>query len=250
MLKLQPKSLFVGQNQIYLPYCHSSNDVASEVGQSDGFIDGTLVITDFQTHGRGQRGTTWESQSGKNLMMSLVLDTSFLSLNNQFKLSMVTALGIVGGLRVLGLQDAIIKWPNDIYIGEKKVGGVLIENSLRENKLRYSVIGMGLNVSQETFDNPRATSLNSNLDSPVSRERVGDAVCENLEKYFVLLKQGVDIKSEYLRQLLGFRKKRRFVSEGVEFEGIITGVSESGELEVESEFSKKVFDIKEISFCF
>ena len=250
MLKLQPKSLFVGQNQIYLPYCHSSNDVASEVGQSDGFIDGTLVITDFQTHGRGQRGTTWESQSGKNLMMSLVLNTSFLSLNNQFKLSMVTALGIVGGLQELGLQDAIIKWPNDIYIGEKKVGGVLIENSLRENKLRYSVIGMGLNVSQETFDNPRATSLNSNLDLPVSRERVGEAVCENLEKYFVLLKQGVDIKSEYLRQLLGFRKKRRFISEGVEFEGIITGVSESGELKVESEFSKKVFDIKEISFCF
>jgi BirA family biotin operon repressor/biotin-[acetyl-CoA-carboxylase] ligase len=250
LLKLQPKSLFVGQNQIYLPYCHSSNDVASEIGQRDGFIDGTLVITDFQTQGRGQRGTSWESENGKNLMMSLVLDTSFLSLNNQFKLSMVTSLGIVTGLKELGLEEAIIKWPNDIYIGEKKVGGVLIENGLRENKLRYSVIGMGLNVSQETFDNPRATCLNSHLDMPVTREQIGEAVCENIEKYFNRLKEGMDIKSEYLSQLLGFQRKRRFVSDSVEFEGIITGVSESGKLEVESEFSKKVFDIKEISFCF
>lgn len=250
MLKLQPKSLFVGQNQIYLPHCHSSNDIAIEIGKKGNFIDGTVVITDFQTKGRGQRGTTWESEKGQNLMMTVLLDASFLGLNEQFRLSMVTALGIVKGLRQLGVKEAMIKWPNDIYIGEKKAGGVLIENSIRENKLRFSVIGIGLNISQEIFDSPRATSINAHLKAPLKRETVGEAVCENLESYLNLLKKGADLKSEYLSLLLGFKENRVYISEGTEFEGTISGILDNGKLEIESEFSKKVYDIKEISFCF
>ncbi len=249
MLKLQPKSLFVGQKQVYLPHCHSTNDVASGLGQNGTFTDGTLVITDYQTGGRGQRGTAWEGQPGKNLMMSLLLDTSFLDVSRQFDLSICTAVGVWSALKATGLGNARIKWPNDLYAGTRKVGGILIENTLRESRLRSSVVGIGINIHQNTFGNPRASSL-SLEGCTADRDTLAEQVCSHFEHFYSRLRQGEDLRADYLAVLLGLNEDREYIFQDQKFRGVIRGISEDGELIVESELSKKNFDIKEISFCF
>lgn len=249
MLKLQPKSLFVGQKQVYLPHCHSTNDVASGLGQKDAFTDGTLVITDYQSRGRGQRGTTWEGEAGKNLMMSLLLDTSFLEISRQFDLSICAALGVWSALRSAGLMNARIKWPNDLYAGDRKVGGILIESTLRDSRLRSSVVGIGINIHQDTFGNPRASSL-ALEGCTVDRNTLAEAVCSHFEHFYLKLREGEDLREDYLAVLLGLDEEREYIFQDQRFTGIIRGVSAGGELIVESKLSKKNFDIKEISFCF
>ncbi len=249
MLKIQPKSLFVGQKQIYLPYCHSTNDVALELSKKSDFFDGTLVITDFQTAGRGQRGTVWESSSGQNLTMSLLIDSSFLKLQQQFELSMCAAVAALAAIKSFFSAKAEVKWPNDLYLNNKKVGGILIENSLREGNLRTSVIGVGINISQTTFENPRATSL-FNEGIEVSREVFSERFCEYFETYLLMIKQGQSLRDIYLINLLGMNEKRKYVVGEQEFYGVIKGIDKDGLLIVDSEFSQKTFDIKEITFCF
>ncbi|WP_367913483.1 biotin--[acetyl-CoA-carboxylase] ligase [Leadbetterella sp. DM7] len=249
MLKLQPKSLFVGQKQIYLPHCHSTNDVASGLSQNGTFTDGTLVITDYQSKGRGQRGTQWEGEPGKNLMMSLLLDTSFLDVARQFDLSLCAALGVHAALRSAGLANARVKWPNDLYAGNRKIGGILIENILRESRLRSSVVGIGINISQNTFGNLQASSL-SLEGCTVDRDTLAEQVCFYFEQYYLRLQQGDDLRREYLPVLLGLNEEREYISGDTKFTGIIRGISETGQLIVESELPRKNFDIKEISFCF
>lgn len=249
MLKLQPKSLFVGQKQVYLPHCHSTNDVASGLSQNGDFTDGTLVITDYQSRGRGQRGTAWEGEPGKNLMMSLLLDTSFLEVSRQFDLSIGAALGVWSALRSAGLENARIKWPNDLFAGARKVGGILIENSVRESRLRSSVVGIGINIRQNTFGNPRASSLNRE-GCTVDRDTLAELICAHFEHFYLRLRGGEDLREEYLAVLFGRDEEREFIFQNQKFRGIIRGVSEGGQLMVESELSRKIFDIKEISFCF
>lgn len=249
MLKLQPKSLFVGQKQVYLPHCHSTNDVASGLSQNGNFTDGTLVITDYQTRGRGQRGTAWEGEPGKNLMMSLLLETSFLDISRQFDLSICAALGVGAALKSAGLENARVKWPNDLYAANRKVGGILIENTLRESRLRSSVVGIGINIHQDTFGNPRASSL-SREGCRVDRDTLAGLVCTHFEHFYLRLRNGEHLREEYLAVLLGLNEVREYIFQDQKFKGIIRDVSENGELMVESELSRKKFDIKEISFCF
>jgi BirA family biotin operon repressor/biotin-[acetyl-CoA-carboxylase] ligase len=249
LLKLQPKTLFVGQNQVFLPNCHSTNDVAAEVAQAGGQYDGTVVYTDFQWAGRGQRGTAWFAASGLNLMMSVVLDSSFLLLQRQFDLSIGVALAARAALSAAGLEEAKIKWPNDLYVRDKKIGGILIENHLSGSKLQYSIVGLGMNVSQSDGLPERATSL-ALEGSLVDRDALWVLVCEHLEAELNLLKSGIDRRDYYLQHMLGFGERRTFEAGGVRFEGEIEGISPEGLLLLKSEHSKKKFDIKEISFCF
>lgn len=220
-----------------------------ELGQKTDFFDGTIVVTDFQTAGRGQRGTSWQSEAGKNLMMSLLIDSSFLDLGTHFELSMCTAISIYETLKDFGIKDVSVKWPNDVYIKNKKVGGVLIENSIRNKTFRCSVIGFGLNLSQEVFENPRATSL-LNEGFEVSRETFIENFSSFFEKKLLKIKAGESLKLVYYDILMGFEKEREFIHKETVFKGIIKGVTDFGELIIESELSKKKFDIKEVSFVF
>lgn len=249
MLKLHPKTLFVGQNRVFLPNCHSTNDIASQQIERGDNYDGLLVYTDFQSAGRGQRGTVWQAEPGQNVMMSVVLNTSYVPVNKQFDLSVAAALGVYSGLDSLGVQDLSVKWPNDLYLQDKKLGGILIESSIREGKLKSSIIGIGLNVNQRDHLPERAVSL-ALAGYNYSRDEVICALCEGIEKYVLLLKKGQDLRQEYYRVMLGYQKERTFASEGITFQGVIVGIGESGELLVTSDHSKKKFDIKEISFCF
>lgn len=122
--------------------------------------DGTVWIADFQTAGRGQRGNKWESAKCENLTFSILFKPTFLSPAQQFAISEAAAIGVCRYLCSKGLP-AQIKWPNDIYIGNKKICGMLIEHSISGDKLAGSIIGIGLNLNQREFssDAPNPTSL-------------------------------------------------------------------------------------------
>lgn len=122
--------------------------------------EGCVWIADFQTQGRGQRGNKWESGKGENLTFSILLRPEFLHPSRQFLISQICALGVSRYLNDKGLP-AKIKWPNDIYIGDKKICGILIENSISGDKLAVSVAGIGFNLNQTRFasDAPNPTSM-------------------------------------------------------------------------------------------
>ncbi|TLV01174.1 biotin--[acetyl-CoA-carboxylase] ligase [Dyadobacter luticola] len=151
-------TLIIGKKVIYLPSCHSTNDIAAEIVHAGLFTEGTVVITDNQVKGRGQRGTTWLANPGENLTFSVILTPDFLSVSDQFLISEIAALAVreyVAGY----LKDVKVKWPNDVLTNKKKLCGILIENAIQGSKLTNSVIGIGLNVNQMRFQNGRATSI-------------------------------------------------------------------------------------------
>ena len=170
MHKILTNTLFTGKQLVYLPSCHSTNDIASEMLNANTAYDGMVVVADHQTQGRGQRGNVWVAEAGQNLTFSLVYKPHFLKPELQFLLNIITSLGIKDVLQQFLLQGIAIKWPNDIYIQGKKVAGVLIESAIKGRQLQHAVIGVGLNVNQTTFSVPTATSLHLMLGCEVERQ--------------------------------------------------------------------------------
>src|SRR5680860_150521 len=146
-------------NIIVLKDVESTNNYANQLILSNA-EEGTVVLAQFQKKGRGQQGNQWESQSGKNLLASIILYPKFLKAGNQFLISKMVSLGLVEYLRH-EVRDVSIKWPNDIYIGNKKIAGILIENAIKGRNLFSTVIGVGLNLNQKNFlsDAPNPVSL-------------------------------------------------------------------------------------------
>eukprot|EP01137_Pigoraptor_chileana_P015025 Opistho-2@5140 len=107
-----------------------------------------VIITDNQTAGRGQRGNVWEASIGENLTFSLILKPNFLKASEQFQLNVAVSLGVLDCLSEYIDEDLKVKWSNDIYFQNQKMGGILIENTLQGYQIGYSVIGIGLNINQ------------------------------------------------------------------------------------------------------
>ena len=145
---------------INLDETDSTNHYLAQLCDREPVSEYTTVRADYQTAGKGQRGNTWESERGKNLLFSFVLYPTFLEARRQFLLSQLTALAVKEALE-LWTDDIRIKWPNDIYWKEKKICGLLIENELSAEGIARSIIGIGLNVNQEIFhsDAPNPVSL-------------------------------------------------------------------------------------------
>lgn len=141
----------------------STNRYLTHLCDQENVAEYTTVRADYQTAGKGQRGNTWESERGKNLLFSFVLYPTFLEARRQFLLSQLTALAVKEALE-LWTDDIRIKWPNDIYWKEKKICGLLIENELSAEGIARSIIGIGLNVNQEIF--------HSNAPNPVSLRQI------------------------------------------------------------------------------
>ena len=130
---------------------------------------GSVWVADFQTAGRGQRGNKWESKAAENLTFTILLRPAFLHPSQQFLISQIASLGVLRYLNSKGLE-AKIKWPNDIYIGNRKICGMLIENSISADKMSASIVGIGLNLNQREFssDAPNPTSLLLETDIPAN----------------------------------------------------------------------------------
>ena len=121
----------MGQKLIYVPECHSTNSLLNELNDHQELPEGTVLVTDHQTAGRGQRGNVWEAAQGMNLTFSILLRPKFLEAKDQFRLNMAVSLAIANSLQSCLSQGIKLKWPNDILVDGKKIGGVLIESQLQ-----------------------------------------------------------------------------------------------------------------------
>jgi BirA family biotin operon repressor/biotin-[acetyl-CoA-carboxylase] ligase len=240
----------MGKNLVFMPECHSTNTVASELCQQSNAPEGTLVITDKQTSGRGQRGNQWESQPGMNLTFSLVLKPTFLMVSNQFSLSVATSLAIHDYLTQTCSESIRIKWPNDILVNEFKICGILIENQLLGHQLTNSIVGIGLNVNQQQFMNDDATSLSLETDKAYDLQEALEGLVSCLEVRYLQLRQNKfrDLNTAYLTHLYRLNEEHWFKAGADQFKGEIFGVDEQGRLRVLVEGNEKTFDVKEIAF--
>ncbi|MFY7911685.1 MAG: biotin--[acetyl-CoA-carboxylase] ligase [Emticicia sp.] len=252
MYNFQPKTLFLGKNTIYLPSCHSTNDIAAEIIQTKRAFDGTIVITSDQTAGRGQRGNMWETLPNQNITVSMILKPDFLAVAQQFNLNIAVSLGIYEFLCRYLSDGLTVKWPNDIYVGNRKMGGVLIENTLSGSRLAYSVVGIGLNINQISFMNDRAISLRlaSQKTEDYVLEKLIEQLCECIEKYYLQLKNGhaEAQKIKYLERVFRFGEWHKYEQNGERFLGKIIDVAEMGHLIMQVGEEVKKFDFKEVSF--
>lgn len=251
------ETLFIGKNLLFLPEVESTNTYAMNLLRNVNLIEGTVVYTDHQTNGKGQRGATWTSETGLNLTLSVILKPHFLGQNKTFYLSKISALAVYDVLtEILPISqyDIKIKWPNDILVNQKKIAGILIENSFLTNLVQYSVIGIGLNINQSIFHGfeREATSLKMLLNKELERTQIMELLCRNLEKWYLKLKeQKLDlIDSKYLSVLFGMNQLLEFAdSTGICFRAEPTDISKEGKLILKLQDSSfKEFDIKELKF--
>jgi BirA family biotin operon repressor/biotin-[acetyl-CoA-carboxylase] ligase len=227
------KTLFVGKTIHYLPSCHSTNDLAAHAVRTRSIPEGEVYITDYQTAGRGQRGKTWQSQPGENFMLTLILKPTFLSIDQQFLLSQAVALGVWTYLSS-HLADVLIKWPNDLYVGQKKIGGILIENKIQGAGMHYSLVGIGLNINQQHFQELRATSLAHSVGERLALTHELPKLLLALEQHYLRLRSGdyTFIRSHYRSHLLGLDQTRSFCLNDRTTEARLIGVSEQGRLQL------------------
>ncbi len=251
------KTLFIGQNAIVLKSIDSTNSYASELLRQIKPHDGTLIYTFDQQNGRGQRGNTWDSEPNKNATLSYILYPTFLQADKQFLLNKITCLA-VSDLMAETLkssdkaQNIKIKWPNDIYVGNKKIAGILIENTLRENTIKNTVTGIGLNINQTTFKtNINATSIALLTNATYDLIQFIERLCEFMEARYLQLKANKleSINTEYLQKLYQLNEWKNYTSNNDTFEGKIIGVSTFGKLQVQLRSDEvKEFYLNEIKF--
>jgi len=240
---------------IKLDAIDSTNSYLRRLSTEEMLEDYTIVTADHQTDGRGQMGTNWASQECKNLTVSVFKDVSFLKTEHSFYISMVVSLAVFKALESLQIRKLKIKWPNDILSENKKIAGILIENVIKNNQLQASVIGLGLNVNQTEFEGlPNASSLLLTSGKVFDLDEVLDEILKKLHIYFQELENGqlTKLKQEYEKRL--FRKGKPSTFKGIDgelFSGIILGISDSGNLKIQTENeTEQEFDLKEVSLLY
>jgi len=246
--------LFVGQNLITLKEVDSTNTFLKNlVSNSKPLPEGTVIMAESQYAGRGQQQNGWHSQAGKNLTFSLLLNPSFLPVTQQFDLTRVISLGVFNALEALLGDRLKIKWPNDIYYGDKKLGGILIENLLQGSLIKQAVIGIGINVNQLEFPDwvPNPISINQILQQDYDLQLLLSQICRHIEAWYLKLRAGKTelIREAYLNSMYWLNETHLFRSNGDVFSGKIKNIENNGLLvvnnNIETEFK---FTFKEIEF--
>ncbi|MEQ6121093.1 biotin--[acetyl-CoA-carboxylase] ligase [Reichenbachiella sp. MALMAid0571] len=250
MHKFFAKTQFLGKKVYSLPQCHSTNEEAQRLISEKKTIEGQVVITANQTKGKGQRGNAWESEPNLNLTFSIILKPTFLKIANQFELHKISSLAIHDALFPILGNKLKIKWPNDIYYGDLKLAGILIENILRGNSIEYSIVGIGLNINQLIFKNDFATSLADITMEEHNTYEIAESILVMLEKRYLELKNGnsYQLLHEYHSRLYKFEQPQLFKISDSVFTGRIKGVNETGKLLIEENEQLMMFDFKEVEF--
>lgn len=237
---------------ILLNEVESSNNYASRLILSDAAEEGTVVLTQFQKNGRGQAGNHWESEAGKNLLASLILFPNFLDAGKQFAISKIISLSLVEFLEK-ETGNVSVKWPNDIYVGDKKIAGILIENTVKGSLLDSSVVGIGLNLNQEQFfsDAPNPVSLKQITGKTYNVVEVTTEILRLIFSWYEKLKSKdfSEVDLLYFSKLYGVGEWREFKKAGVVFQSRISGIGEFGQLQLQNkkgEITEFVF--KEVAF--
>jgi BirA family transcriptional regulator, biotin operon repressor / biotin---[acetyl-CoA-carboxylase] ligase len=250
---ISPKTLFTGHQLVFLPQCDSTNRIAQDLVNKNKATEGCVVITGCQTQGRGQRGNTWEAEPNQNVTLSVILKPGFLAVHQQFYLNICTSLAVLDLVRALLPEQAVdfkVKWPNDIYYGNKKLGGILIENTIRGQLIQHSILGIGLNINQVSFAQAGPVSLSLITGKRYSLKEVVEGLLERLEGRYLALKQGKleQLKINYLQHLYRYQEEHFFRVADKVVSGLILGIDVQGRLSVQMGDQIRFFNFKEIAF--
>jgi BirA family biotin operon repressor/biotin-[acetyl-CoA-carboxylase] ligase len=245
--------LFVGQNLVILKQVDSTNNFLKNIlSNSKPVPEGTVIMAEDQYAGRGQRESTWHAEPGKNLTFSVLLTPSFISATSQFNLTMAISMGVFEALEPILGTHLKIKWPNDIYYADKKLGGMLIENILQGSQIKNSIVGIGINVNQNNFTDKagNATSVKQILQKDYDLKNILAEICNHIEGYYLHLKAGrmEFVRNMYLSRLYWLNEVKQFKSNGHVFEGTIINVKENGLLVVKQHTGEQEYNLKEIEF--
>lgn len=221
----------------------STNDFARDLLNKDKRLqDFTTIWAQEQTKGRGQVGNVWESEKGKNITASIIVFPVFVAPEKQFYVSMAVSLAITKCLERF-VEGVTIKWPNDIYVGNKKICGILIENTLSERAIESSIVGIGLNINQESFSDwiPNPTSLYLETGKVFEVSTILGKLVADIASCISMLSDGNmnDIASDYRSKIYQLGEARTYKDKNGVFEGRIVNVLDSGVLQVEHSHDKK-----------
>ena len=221
--------------------------------QSEHDIRNWVVSTDEQTAGKGMGSNGWESETGKNLTFSLAVDMGFLPAERQFLLSEAVALGIIEVLdKTLPTEQLSIKWPNDIYYGNCKLAGILINSTIKANMMDLSIIGIGLNVNQMQFQDwpTHPISLKMITGKEYDLKLMLEQIASQVRKKVELLKSDpTSIEQDYLKRLFRYQTWADYEVGGNVRRLFMTGIDSFGRLMlVDEKNNSYCFDIKEIRF--
>lgn len=225
-------SVFVGRHLIRLDTVDSTNNYAASLVEAANFQEGTAILASWQTSGRGQRGSSWQSDNGLNLLFSLILTPVFLDARFQFDLSRCIALACYDCLSSFGIAALRIKWPNDLFAGPLKLGGILIENGIKGNRIDTSIVGIGININQQHFGELQASSLLLETGQFQSVDAVFQKICQDIERRYLQLKSGQSelIRAEYERLLFGKDELNYYAIDGIAKKCRVQGSTAEGGL--------------------
>ena len=226
------RTQFVGRHVVCYDVVSSTNDVAKRLAE-EGAAEGTLIVTDVQTAGRGRHARSWCASAGSSLLLSLILRPA-LKAELLPHLLMSSALAVAQGIEHSTGLKVHFKWPNDILLGGKKAGGILVETSLRGGQLAYAVIGIGLNVNLDVAGFPEiaatATSLSAELGQKASRLRVLHSLLAFMEREYLLLVKGESPVTRWAARLLQIGEQVRVETPWGREAGQLLGVDAQGSL--------------------
>jgi len=241
----------IGSNFIELQSVDSTNNYAMALVHAGTAKHGTVYIAHEQTAGKGQRGKTWISTPGDNIMMSAIIEPAFLLTSQQFFLSAAIAVSCRDFLSSIFSDDWRIKWPNDLYWRDRKAGGILIENTFKGNKWPFAIVGIGINVNQLQFPEhlQNAVSLIQISGRTFSTVDLAKQLCSEIEKKYAALKEGKaeQIISEYNRVLYKRNEKVRLKRGNITFETTIQEVTRHGQL-VTNDATGRSFDFGDVEW--
>lgn len=240
---------------IKLDAIDSTNDFLKKLVQKQSVENYTVVTAKEQTKGKGQMGSNWNTEADKNLIASLLIKKSVPSIDAIFNLNITIAVSIIEALNKHNINSLNIKWPNDIMAENKKIAGILIENSIRENGKIDSIIGIGLNVNQTNFENlPKASSLKNIMNQDYDVDKILKSIFKRIEKNMEKLKNDEEASLWKAYDDCLFKKGKPTLFEDVNqdrFMGMIQKVNSSGKLEVMLEDdSVRSYGIKEITMIY
>ena len=235
------------KNIIHFKEVESTNLLALSMMKENKTSLPFVITTDFQTSGKGQLSNKWESENGKNLLISIAINTD-IKIENQFILNVISSLSVLDLLEDLNLENLSVKWPNDILVGKRKIAGILIQNKLLSDTIKSTVIGIGLNINQSKFTTFKreATSVKNENITNLSISEIIDRLLAFLE--FRFSKSDNENWKDYFEKLYLKDKVAPFEIERKKQMGIIRKVNKTGELVLETEDSIRNFQMKEIEF--
>lgn len=244
--------MILGSSLYYFKTLTSTNNVASDLLRKKELPEGSVIYTDFQTAGKGQPGKKWESEAGKNLLLSVILYPLSVSPMEQFLLSITISLGLCDFIGKY-CEGSKIKWPNDIYVKNDKIAGILIENTIIDDRIESSVAGIGLNINQSEFPDwiPNPVSLKLLTGREFDTGKCLKELLSDLDSRYKQLLYGdrKHMHNEYINSLYRFNEYQVFRTKEGNFTGRIIDISLSGLLRVEEKKGKtREFTFKEIEF--